>query len=134
PHARSRAPRASSGLRRVPPGAELEDGPPALRRGASQRAVGVDGDGVADRLEERHVRVRIGVRRALGEVEAAAGGELAHAFRLVLGVERTYRPARVLAVRDLADRAERAVEAEVVRDRVDDLLQRRRDDVDAVAA
>ena len=61
-------------------------------------------------------------------------GELAHAFRLVLRVQRAHRVPRVLAVADLADRAERAVEAELVGDRLDDLLQRGGDDVHRLAA
>jgi len=49
-------------------------------------------------------------------------------------VARPHDPAGVHAVDDLADRAERAVEAQLSRELVDDLLQRRRDDVDRLAA
>jgi hypothetical protein len=44
------------------------------------------------------------------------------------------RAAGVDAVDDLAGRADRAVEAELVGELLDDLLQRRRDDVDGLAA
>ena len=44
------------------------------------------------------------------------------------------RAAGVDAVDDLARRADRAVEAELARELLDDLLQRRRDDVDGLAA
>ena len=58
----------------------------------------------------------------------------ADAVRLASRVQRADRIAGVLAVDDLADRAERAVEAEVVGDRLHDLLQRRADDVHRLAA
>ena len=57
-----------------------------------------------------------------------------HRPRLAHPVGGAKRAARVDAVDDLAGRADRAVEAEVRRDELDDLLQRRRDDVDGLTA
>ena len=89
---------------------------------------------MSDDLEERPVGVAVRVRRALREVEAALRGEFAHTLRLVAGVQRAHCTSGVDAVAHLANRAERTVEAEVVGDRLHDLLQRRRDDEHLVAA
>ena len=114
--------------------AELEHRPPALACNVPQLPVGIDGDRMPDGFEERQVGVAVGVRRALGEVEASLLGELAHAVALFSACSaRSAWPVYAPSLH-LADRAERAVEAELVGDRLDDLLQRRRDDEDALAA
>src|SRR5690242_5186342 len=89
---------------------------------------------MADRLEEREIRVAVGVRRARGEVEPLSSRKLLDAIRLGLSVERPQGSSGVATVAHLADRAERAIEAQIVRDALDDLLQRRRHDVHALTA
>ena len=84
-------------------------------------------------LQERQVGVAVGVRRTGSQVEVLALGQIPHAVGLRLGVQPSQRATGVAAVPHFADRAERAVEAEVVGDRVDDLLQGGRDHVDALA-
>src|SRR5205807_10421464 len=109
---------------------ELQYGPTARSGHAAQRAIRVDGNGVSDGLEKRKVGVAVGIRRRPGEVVA----ELANAARLFLCMQGPQRAAGVDAVLDLAERPERAVEAEVVCDSLHDLLESRRDDVDGLAA
>ena len=111
---RSRAPRAAAGPRQAARRPNSSTGQLRSRRDAAQRAVRVDGDRVPDGLEERKVGVAVGVGGRRREVVA----ELADASRLRLGVQRADGPAGVLAVDDLADGAERAVEAEIVGDRL----------------
>src|SRR6185436_17848727 len=60
PSACNRANASSGRMARL----ELEHRPVALGRDVSQRAVGVHHDGMSDRLEEREIRVTVGVRRA----------------------------------------------------------------------
>src|SRR6185369_5531044 len=108
---------------------ELEHGPAALSGNPAQLAIGVDGKWTANSLQEREIGVAVGVRRALLEVEALVRGERTHAVGLGFGVQRPQGTSGVAAVPHLADRAESAVEAEIVRDRLHDLLQCGRDDV-----
>ena len=113
---------------------EAEDRPAAVERELSQPLVGVDDDRVADRFEERQVGVAVRVRGRGGEVVAVLGGERPERGCLPLAVRRPQRAAGVDAVHDLARRADRPVEAELARELLDDLLQRRRDDVCRLAA
>src|SRR5579862_896913 len=78
--------RVSPSSRSIRLPAELEHGPAALGRDTAKLTVGIDGDSVTDQLEERDVRVRVGVRRAGSELVTARLRELAHARCLVLGV------------------------------------------------
>ena len=52
---------------------ELHDGPAPHRGEQLQPRVGVDGDGVADGGEQRGVVDRVGVRVAVGELDAVFG-------------------------------------------------------------
>lgn len=81
-------------------------------------------------LEEGEVARRVGVGRRASEVETVEPRELSHRLGLAGAMARAHRAARVHAVHDFADGAERAVELEVLGKRVDDLLERRRDNVD----
>jgi hypothetical protein len=74
--------------------------------------------------------VGVAVRGRPGEVDAVAGSDLANGVRLERPVARPQRSSRVDAVLDLARRPDRAVEIKIIRDAFDDLLQRRRDDID----
>ena len=76
----------------------------------------------------------VGVGGRGRQVEPFLLGELADRSGLPLAVRAAERAAGVDAVDDLARRADRAVEAELARELLDDLLQRRRDDVDGLAA
>src|SRR5207244_10968701 len=113
---------------------DLEHRPPALHRDPAELAVGIDGDRPPDELEEREIRVAVGVGGAVGQVEAFPLRKLTDGVGLRLVSQRAQRPPCVGAVLDLADGAERSVETKVIGERVDYLLQRGRDYVDAVAA
>ena len=75
----------------------------------------------------------VGIRRALQEVEALALGNRTHAVGLGLGMQGPQGATGVATVAHLAHSPERAVEAEILGNRLDDLLQSRRDDVDPLA-
>ena len=91
-------------------------GQPRSRRDPAQLAVRVRRDRMPDRLEERQVAVGVRVRGRRGEVEALAAASSRSARALPSPCSGAQRAAGVRAVDDLAGRADRAVEAEVVRD------------------
>ena len=95
---------------------------PATRR--SSRS-GFTAIGVADRFEERHVGVRVGVRGRRGEIERLVPRQLGERVRFRLPVQPPLETTRVHAVAHLGTRRDRAGEAELPRDLLDDLLQRR---------
>ena len=113
---------------------ELERRPGPLDRDPLELPVGVDDHRVADRFEERQVGVAVGVGGRCGQVESLLLRELADRGGLSFAVCAAERASGVDAVDDLAGRADRAVEAELARELLDDLLQRCRDDVDGLAA
>src|SRR3954469_9912454 len=120
---------ANGGPERAPP--EIERGPAARGGDPAQRAIGIDGDRTADRLEERQVGDSVAVGGRSTEVDVL---QLEHRGRLAGAVaggpDHAGKPA---AGADLADRADRPVEPQRGRERRDDLLQRRRHEVDRPA-
>ena len=84
-----------------------------------------------DEAEERQVGLRVGVRVALGEVEAFVLGQPAHRLRLALAVdERAVDPPGVDPVHDLRPGPHGAVEAQHAGQDVRELGGGRRADVD----
>jgi hypothetical protein len=104
---------------------EVEDRPTACLCHASQAAVRVDGHRLADRFEERKIVECIRITGRQPKLEPVAGGEFAYCFCLVSAVAGAQRPSGEDAVDDLARRADRPVEAEVVGDMLHDFLQAR---------
>ena len=102
---------------------ELQDRPASLDGESAEPGVGVDDGRVADRLQECEVGMRIAVRGRPAEVDVLARRDLADRVRLQRPVARSKRPAGEDAVLDLACRSDRTVEAQVVGDALDDLLQ-----------
>ena len=110
---------------------ELEHRPAAVFRDPPQLPVGIDDDGIPDRFEKRQIGVAVGVRGRRFEVEAFLRCELADARP----------PSRRRARRGASGRCRRRPRSRrstrarrrsrAPRDLLDDLLQRRRDDVDA---
>ena len=124
-------PSAAASARRAgdaqPPAEALEaQHLPALgARDAAELGVRVDRDRVADEPQHRQVGLRVRVGPRGGEVDALALGELADRLRLALAVgERPAGAAGVVAVDDLGDRADRAVEREHDRHQLGHLLRR----------
>ena len=101
---------------------------------AAQFAIGVDRHRVAHRLEHREIGRRVGVRIGRREVDPVANRERADCLglRRPVGVERDLAGVAARRV-DLGARGDRPVGPEEAGERVDDLLGRRRHDVDAPA-
>ena len=77
------------------------------------------------------MRVRVGGRDS--QVDSLSRRELAHCIGLVIAVAWSERSSGEDPVDDLAGRSDACVEAEVVGDVLDDLLQARGDDIDTIA-
>src|SRR5205085_2037391 len=116
----------------------------SLERQVSERAAAVPTLVALHRLDTTRSRVRVELLPRLEPLDAGEpvaelppllrGGELVQRDRLPFAVRGAQRAAGVNTVDDLARRSDRAVEPEIVRDVLHDLLQGRTDDVHLLAA
>src|SRR4051794_2063951 len=112
---------------------EAEDGPVAEAGDLAEPAGGGDRDRSAHRFEELEVAGGVRIAGRGREVEPVASRDPPEGLRLVRAVTRLKRDSGEHAVDDLARGADRTVEAEVVGDVLDDLVQAGGDDVRRLA-
>src|SRR4029453_16469974 len=109
--ARARPPAQGRSRRRL----EELHGPAAAQGHAVEAGVGVDGDGVADEVEEREVGDRVGVEPALGEVDALLLDEVLEPVDLALfEADRLDDATGEAAVLDLEAGVEEVLDAEAL--------------------
>ncbi len=105
---------------------EVQRRPAAERGDGPQAWVGVDGDGVLDRRQQRHVEVAVGVGPAVGDVDVVLGGPVLDRGQLALAPDEvTGDGAVVVAVGLAVPGGDHVVESETVGERLHQVVGRR---------
>ncbi len=127
--------RTTSSTPGMPRVRERPAGPATPDRDRGEPPVRIGGARIADLLEQRQVLVAVGVEEALGEIDAAAGGETARRFQLSLAVaQRRRHGAGEPAVAHLEAAAQHVLDAQVAGDGLDLVARGRGDDREGVVA